>query len=1041
MRTIGAEFTSSNVAYLGGISTYCNIAPSNGSMILSGKLGIGVSNPSYALEVSNPSLFQSNVTIRGSLMQEVGSQKLYSSSGGQYGVPSGYVMENASQGVGLTLRQSDSNVQGYTSLVGSNGGLSIISYNASTSNASYTYISSSGSLGINTQTPTEKLAVDGSIKATSNVYAMQKLGVGVSNSQYTAHVQGTLYAQTYCNLLVDSYQNTSTSNAPTSAALKATYDKIVAFSNSVAVNDTLLFSSNTAASASNTAIWTSNNAFIKSQGGTIDNQVTINSNLNVLSNLNVYQRLFASNILVAGDILPTANEVFDLGSSNTRFRDLYLSGNSIDLGGLRIRKNFGVRGGVSFTDINNETVPTVSSKLTLSNSGEISLYTSNNSLGVNNSNPTATLDVTGDAAISGNLRLQGAFASSKPLSATGLFVLKNSNITVGRTSIAAAVQNIDIGPSGMSLYIVGSTSNDAFRFVSATTQEIATLTGNGNLGIGAKTPSHRLTVTPSNYEPKVCLYGSNVASFYGMGVSSNQLNVHIPNSNASFMVMQSGSNGDGKELFQVKGDGTFAFYNRDSNNLVIDLIRGTGASGQDRNADWRIQSTSNGHLVYSRLTSNEFVNAEVLRFNPLGYIGISNVNPRASLDVQGTFSTNNTHVRKDFTYQSAASNTWTQKLYLGEFAAGSTSHIHITSLGSSATSPYTFEVQKSVGSNSMPIVHRSTQNDPFGISRARLYWSKGSTDPNNYYHMWFDWYDIGTSDTLYATMDVYGAASSSLPWTSTEEPVIASSQTPTPTLNLTTSNYVGISYSNPQHTLHVGGKAAFNTVFGYYVPRTTVSSINPNIWMVAGENNTRIGNYAVTLGGNILTEVINGKYGWRIGDQNAYVDVPYTISSTSTTWTIAIAIAAPPLVINTYGVLFAQIVSDSDANLNANHQLAIDADFRSLGVDEQQPTGGSYTFTNALPPSGLHGQSVLIFRRNTTSSLSVWYNNIKLGETATFTETYIGANPTRMRLGSRSLNVSSRSPVGMAFAGLAVWDAALTDAQITTLTYDALTAL
>lgn len=42
---------------------------------------------------------------------------------------------------------------------------------------------------------------------------------------------------------------------------------------------------------------------------------------------------------VAGDVLPSACNVYDLGSSNLRWRDLYLSGNTIDIGGLRLSQD------------------------------------------------------------------------------------------------------------------------------------------------------------------------------------------------------------------------------------------------------------------------------------------------------------------------------------------------------------------------------------------------------------------------------------------------------------------------------------------------------------------------------------------------------------------------------------------------------------------------------------------------------------------------------------------------------------------------------
>lgn len=53
-------------------------------------------------------------------------------------------------------------------------------------------------------------------------------------------------------------------------------------------------------------------------------------------------------IIVSGNILPGTCNVFDLGSSNLRWKDLYLSGNTIDLGGTRISRN--AQGGVDIKD-------------------------------------------------------------------------------------------------------------------------------------------------------------------------------------------------------------------------------------------------------------------------------------------------------------------------------------------------------------------------------------------------------------------------------------------------------------------------------------------------------------------------------------------------------------------------------------------------------------------------------------------------------------------------------------------------------------------
>ena len=54
-------------------------------------------------------------------------------------------------------------------------------------------------------------------------------------------------------------------------------------------------------------------------------------------------------ILVDGDILPTSCNIYNLGSSNYRFRDLYLSGSTIDIEGAKIMKDY-TTGGITFTD-------------------------------------------------------------------------------------------------------------------------------------------------------------------------------------------------------------------------------------------------------------------------------------------------------------------------------------------------------------------------------------------------------------------------------------------------------------------------------------------------------------------------------------------------------------------------------------------------------------------------------------------------------------------------------------------------------------------
>ena len=74
--------------------------------------------------------------------------------------------------------------------------------------------------------------------------------------------------------------------------------------------------------------------------------------------------LSTSNVIVSGDIIPSRNIAFDLGSSNFRFRDLYLSGSTIDLGGTKIQ-NQGQ--GIVFKDNDNNLRSLVVDELVIGN--------------------------------------------------------------------------------------------------------------------------------------------------------------------------------------------------------------------------------------------------------------------------------------------------------------------------------------------------------------------------------------------------------------------------------------------------------------------------------------------------------------------------------------------------------------------------------------------------------------------------------------------------------------------------------------------------
>jgi hypothetical protein len=142
-----------------------------------------------------------------------------------------------------------------------------------------------------------------------------------------------------------------------------------------------------------------------------------------------------------GHLIPQANVTYDLGSASNRFRDLYLSGSSIDLGGVEITSD-----GTSLT------MPPVSNI-----SGDFTVGTdvlhvdhANSRVGIGTTTPTASLSVT-SGTDDAKVKIDSNGASVGIIDATA-----NTNDATGRW--------LSINPSG------------------------------GNVGIGTATPTAKLDV-------------------------------------------------------------------------------------------------------------------------------------------------------------------------------------------------------------------------------------------------------------------------------------------------------------------------------------------------------------------------------------------------------------------------------------------------------------------------------------------------------------------------------------------------------------------
>jgi hypothetical protein len=191
----------------------------------------------------------------------------------------------------------------------------------------------------------------------------------------------------------------------------------------------------------------------------------------------------------------------------------------------------------------------------------------------------------------------------------------------GGLSIAATENSSSITAGG-ALSINGGVAINKKLFVGEGISALGSNTiGNifttgGNVGIETVTPLSRLSITSNITEAKITLWdsGSTVGHF-GFGVSDNQLNYHVYQSNDRHVFYSGGKNGNGTELMCIQGNG-FVGVNTSVPNYRLDI-----------NGTTRIQS--NALLISDTNTVGNI-------FTTGGNVGVGTTAPGSALHVAGT---------------------------------------------------------------------------------------------------------------------------------------------------------------------------------------------------------------------------------------------------------------------------------------------------------------------------------------------------------------------------------------------------------------------
>lgn len=151
-------------------------------------------------------------------------------------------------------------------------------------------------------------------------------------------------------------------------------------------------------------------------------------------------------VYVDNHVLPSANETYDLGSSNLRFRDLYLSGSTIDLGGVLMQKDVGGLRIVNQASSSNETI--IVDKIVLSSS-----QTNQITLSVGDSNNLSLVTVSNNIVTSNavGVNMIKSFAhiskTADVLNGYGVQSVGLSLTNTGQIGASAGTFTVDISPA------------------------------------------------------------------------------------------------------------------------------------------------------------------------------------------------------------------------------------------------------------------------------------------------------------------------------------------------------------------------------------------------------------------------------------------------------------------------------------------------------------------------------------------------------------------------------------------------------------------
>jgi len=286
----------------------------------------------------------------------------------------------------------------------------------------------------------------------------------------------------------------------------------------------------------------------------------------------------AENLSILGDMLPASNEVFNLGSDDMKWKDLYLSGETIYLGKSKITND--ASSGISFRDESNNAINLTVSSISIQDPSQ--------------QNKKVTLQADSDENVSNYVKSTSNDTSMRLTnieSNTSNYVENTSNsISIRITNIESNTSNyIENTSNDISMRLTNIESNTS-NYVENTSNSISIRLTNieSNTSNYVENTSNSISIRLTNIESNTSNYVEN---------TSNSISIRITNleSNTSNYV-ENTSNSISMRLTNIESN-TSNYIENTSNDISMRL------TNIESNTSNYIENTSND--ISLRLTNIE----------------------------------------------------------------------------------------------------------------------------------------------------------------------------------------------------------------------------------------------------------------------------------------------------------------------------------------------------------------------------------------------------------------------------------------------------